>query len=340
MARPRDAQGTLFELPAQHIKPAESRPELVELAAALPATVHLGGMSWTYPGWFGSVYGAPASEKQLAAHGLPAYAKHPLLRSVEIDRSYYEPLAADTLAAYAAQVPDDFRFVVKAHEDCTVLRFPLHARYGKKRGLDNARFLDPEYAERAVIEPVERGLGSKLGAILFQFSPQDVGGPTTFVRRLHTFLSRLPRGIPYAVELRNTELFTRDYGAALADTGALHCHNVWTGMPTISAQARLIPPAARKPLLMRWLLRQDDRYQEAMARFQPFHKLQQADLDNRAQVADLTTRALQHDVPVTVLVDNKAEGCAPESIVELARALVRAREAAREGQIKPSPERG
>lgn len=321
MARPKDAQGTLFELPPHHIRPAETRPELVQLAAVLPPSLHLGGMSWTYPGWFGSVYGAAASEKQLAAHGLPAYATHPLLRSVEIDRSYYEPLSADTLTAYADQVPHDFRFVMKAHEDCTVVRFPLHARYGKKRGLDNPLFLDAEYATRAVVEPAERGLGDKLGAILFQFSPQDVGGPTSFVGRLHTFLSRLPSGLPYAVELRNTELFTRDYGAALADTGALHCHNVWTGMPSIPAQARLIPPAARKPLLVRWLLKQDDRYQEAMARFSPFHKLQQADLDNRAQLADLVYKALQHDVPVTLLVDNKAEGCAPESIVELARAI-------------------
>ncbi|MEY4511749.1 MAG: hypothetical protein RLZZ450_3871 [Pseudomonadota bacterium] len=327
MVRPKDLQGTLFELPPHHIRPAESRPELAELAERLPPLLHLGGMSWTYPGWLGSVYGAAASEKQLAAHGLPAYAKHPLLRSVEIDRSYYEPLSADALTAYADQVPGDFRFVVKAHEDCTVVRFPQHTRYGKKRGLDNPRFLDAEYAERAVVEPVERGLGDKLGAILFQFSPQDVGGPVAFVRRLHTFLSRLPKGIAYAVELRNAELFTRDYGAALADAGAVHCHNVWTGMPTVLAQARLIPPAARKPLLVRWLLRQDDRYQEAMARFQPFHKLQQADPDNRAQVADLVAKALRHDVPVTVLVDNKAEGCAPESIVELARTVDAARTA-------------
>ena len=322
MARPTDSQGTLFELPAHHLRAAEQATELCELAAALPDTVRFGGMSWTYPGWLGSVYGVAASEKQLAAHGLPAYAKHPLLRSVEIDRSYYEPLSADALAGYAAQVPDDFRFFVKAHEDCTVLRFPLQARYGKKRGLDNARFLDPEYAARAVVEPVVRGLGAKLGAILFQFSPQDMGGPGAFVSRLHAFLSRLPGGIAYAVELRNAELFTRDYGAALADAGALHCHNVWTGMPTIPTQARLIPPAARRPLLVRWLLRQDDRYQEAMARFSPFHELREPDLENRGQVADLVARAHQHDVPVTVLVDNKAEGNAPASIAELARALV------------------
>jgi len=322
MARPMDSQGTLFELPAHHIKAAELTPELLDLAAQLPSTVRFGGMSWTYPGWLGSVYGVAANEKQLAAHGLPAYAKHPLLRSVEIDRSYYEPLPADTLRAYAEQTPDDFRFFVKAHEDCTVVRFPLHARYGKKRGLDNPRFLDAAYAERAVVEPVVRGLGEKLGAILFQFSPQDVGGPVTFARRLSDFLARLPRGVAYAVELRNAELFSHDYGAALADTGALHCHNVWTGMPSVPAQARLIPPPARKPLLVRWLLRQDDRYQEAMARFLPFHALREADLDNRGQIADLVARAHRHDVPVTVLVDNKAEGNAPASIVELARTLV------------------
>jgi hypothetical protein len=103
-------------------------------------------------------------------------------------------------------------------------------------------------------------------------------------------------------------------------------------MPTVLAQARLIPPAARRPLLVRWLLRQDDRYQEAMARFSPFRELCEADLENRGQVADLSARAHQHDVPVTVLVDNKAEGNAPASIAELARALMR--------RLGRAPERG
>ena len=50
----------------------------------------------------------------LARHGLPAYSKHPLLKTVCIDRTFYAPLARDDYRAYAEQVPDRFRFVVKA----------------------------------------------------------------------------------------------------------------------------------------------------------------------------------------------------------------------------------
>ena len=54
----------------------------------------------------------PYSEAVLAKNGLSAYAQHPLLRCVGIDRSFYRPLTEAQYARYAGQVPDDFRFVV------------------------------------------------------------------------------------------------------------------------------------------------------------------------------------------------------------------------------------
>jgi uncharacterized protein YecE (DUF72 family) len=277
-------------------------------------------MSWSYPGWQGVVYQRPHPDRELAAYGLTAYAKQPLLRAAEIDRSYYEPLSAAALREYASQVPSDFRFVVKAHEDCTVECYPMHARYGKKRGLQNERYLDPDYASRAVVEPLA-GLGDKLHSLLFQFSPMPQSDARQFAERLHRFLRGLPRGPVYAVELRNDTLLTRQYGQALADAGAIHCHNAWTYMPSVLEQARSLPPQTRKPLLVRWLLKRGSRYEQANTRFEPFSKLQEEDLETRGEVASLVDKALAHDVPVCALVDNKAEGCAPASITLLARAL-------------------
>jgi uncharacterized protein YecE (DUF72 family) len=298
--------------------------EAQALAAALPASLHLGAMTWSYPGWHGVVYKRPHGEKELAALGLTAYAKQPLLRVAEIDRSYYEPLPAAVFRQFAEQVPDDFRFVVKAHEDCSVERYPQHARYGKKRGLLNERYLDPEYATRAVIEPLA-GLNDKLHSVLFQFSPlvpaPDEAAQRAFAGRLHAFLSALPRGITYAVELRTEALLTRDYGAALVDSGAIHCHSAWTFMPSVLEQARKLPPETRRPLLLRWLLRRGERYEQANARFEPFSRIQAEDPSTREEVATLIHKALQHNVAVCALVDNKAEGCAPQSIELLARAL-------------------
>ena len=131
----------------------------------------------------------------------------------------------------------------------------------------------------------------------------------------------LPRGVQYAVELRNRALLTPAYGAALADVGAVHCHNAWTFMPSVLVQARQLPPQTRRPLVLRWLLRKNDRFSEASERYAPFNRIVAEDPETRAEVASLVGKALRHDVPALVLLDNKAEGCAPESVRLLARAL-------------------
>lgn len=285
----------------------------------------MGTMSWSFPGWRGLVYGDSADPKLLADAGLTAYSKHPLLGTVEIDRSFYEPLPAQYFEGLSEQVPADFRFLVKAHEDCSLLRFPRHARYGKKQGDGNARFMDPSYATDAVVGPSVEGLGPKLGAILFQFPPQDVGTPGAFAERLADFLQRLPRGVTYAVEIRNAELLTPAYARALEDAGAVHAHNVWGNMPSVRKQARLIPPVARRPLIVRWLMRRGDDYEGARSRFLPFTRLVEPDLPNRRDIATLIAKALAHEVPALVVVNNKAEGSAPASIVELAGEIVRLR---------------
>ena len=320
-------QPELFALPPPEIRAATPAPELGALAALLPAALRLGTMSWAYPGWRGLVYAAAAPARALSAHGLTAYARHPLFRVVELDHTYYQPLPPESLRAYAAQVPDDFRYIVKANDACVHVRYPAHARYGARAGVANLRFLDAGHAAEAVVEPTVAGLGEKLGAVLFQFPPQDVGPPESFADRLGAFLERLPRGPVYAVELRNGPLVTPAYGAALAAAGAVHVHNLWSTMPSIADQARRLPPATRRPLVVRWLFPRGDTHEGAGARYEPFDRLVDEDVASRAAVAELVTRALAFDVPALVTVDNKAEGSAPESLVRLAREIAARREA-------------
>lgn len=278
-------------------------------------------MSWSFEGWRGLVYSRESEGKHLAHEGLAAYAAHPLLRCVEIDRSFYDPLPAAAFRDLADRTPESFRFLVKAHEECTFLRFPDHARYGKRRLQDNARFLDPAYAAAEVVGPTIEGLGPKLGALLFQFPPQALGHAKRFPDALHGFFSRLPKGPPYAVEVRNPELLTPDYGLALADNGVIHCHNIWGKMPDIRQQARKLPKAVRRLLLVRWLLRAGDTYESARSRMAPFDRLREPDAATREGIAELVVRAAQFDVPALVFVNNNAEGCAPESIARIAAAV-------------------
>lgn len=111
--------------------------ELRELGRRLPPSVRFGTSSWSFPGWRGLVYRDEHSEAVLARRGLPAYAAHPLFASVGLDRTFYAPVDTATMAAYAAAVPERFRFLVKAHEALTLARYPQHARYGAQRGQPN-----------------------------------------------------------------------------------------------------------------------------------------------------------------------------------------------------------
>src|SRR5437763_4514570 len=192
--------------PAPEVGAAAVSPAIAAVARCLPSHLYLGTSSWAFSGWQGLVYDRAAAPSALARHGLAAYAQHPLLRTVCLDRTFYAPLPADDFAAYAAVVPDDFRFMVKAHAWCTqpVRRDP--GRSGPRGHTLNAYFLHPGYATEQVVQPCITGLGNKAGPILFQFSPFDVpalGGPQHFASRLHAFLDALPRGPLYAVELRN-----------------------------------------------------------------------------------------------------------------------------------------
>ncbi|RZJ57267.1 MAG: DUF72 domain-containing protein, partial [Acidovorax sp.] len=96
------------------VHPAPGLDDLKPLAAALPAQLRLGTSSWSYPGWQGLLWEGAHSEATLAKQGLAVYAQHPLLRTVSIDRGFYRPLTVSEYERYASQVPEDFRFVVKA----------------------------------------------------------------------------------------------------------------------------------------------------------------------------------------------------------------------------------
>ena len=98
-------------------------------------------MTWAYPGWRGIVYAQAATEKQLANYGLTAYARMPLLRAAEVDRSYYEPLSAQAYRHYAAQVPSPISVSWLRRTKIAPWRvIPCMRAMGRSGGLDNLCF--------------------------------------------------------------------------------------------------------------------------------------------------------------------------------------------------------
>ena len=308
----------------RQVNPAPLPPDIKALAAFLPATIRLGTSSWSFPGWEGLVYDRSAPQTTLSSEGLPLYSRHPLLRTVGVDRTYYRPMTTAQFADYAAQVPEPFRFLVKAHEYCTLAGFGDHPRYGTRRGQTNRLFLDRTTRPQEVVGPFTDGLKGKAGPLLFQFSPQDYAertGSGSFVERLYRFLDRLPRGPVYAVELRNTDLFTPEYVDALSAVGACHCLNGHPGMPPIREQATLAQPERSRALVVRWMQARHLSYQAAKHKYAPFNHIVDADPTSRRAIASLCLDSSRRQQPSYVIVNNKAEGCAPLSIVQLARQM-------------------
>lgn len=294
-----------------------------QLAQRLGPLLHLGTSSWSFPGWHGVVYEGVHDEAQLARDGIGAYARHPLLRTVSIDRTYYEPIERSAFEDYARRVSEDFRFMVKAPADCTT---PWLRGAGGRPAGENPRFLDPDFAYEMFVRPAFDGLGRNCGPLVFQFPPQGreaLRKPRQFADRLYEFLSRLPRLPLYAVELRDAPLMTDAYVEALRSTGVRHCVSVHPRAAALHDQADVLAALGPAPLVARWNLSPAHTYTEAKERFAPFDRLQEEDPASRAFLARLCVRALQGGQPVYLIANNKAEGSAPLSVFELAGAIDR-----------------
>jgi uncharacterized protein YecE (DUF72 family) len=140
------------------------------------AHLYVGTSGFSYPEWKGGFYppDLPARE-YLAFYGR-------VFPSCEINNTFYRYPTDETLTQWAAAVPADFRFAVKAHRRITHL----------KRLTD----VDGDLAflfERLLV------LGSRLGVILFQLPPtlrEDL-------MRLEVFLTQLRPGAPAVLEFRH-----------------------------------------------------------------------------------------------------------------------------------------
>ncbi len=312
-----ESQGDLFGRgPAAPVDGVADTAEAAALAARIAPSIRLGTSSWSFPGWEGLVYDRATTPAVLARHGLGAYARHPLLRTVGVDRSYYEAPERRVWRRYAEVVPDDFRFVVKATRTLVTPGDP--------------RYLDADLARAEVIEPVVDEVGHRLGAILFQFPPTPPGaggGPRAFAEALYRFLRALPEGVPYAVELRTPAWYTADYRAALEATGAGHGWVVHPRMLDLTEQRALGGPAAGRPTVIRWMLAPGARFEQAREAWAPFDRIRAPDPTNRERVARLALEAAALGSPPLIVVNNKAEGSSPASILALARDLARGAEA-------------
>lgn len=138
--------------------------------------LYTGTSGFSYDAWKGRFYpeGLPAKRR------LAFYAER--LSAVEINNTFYRMPRRSVVEGWAAEVPEGFRFAVKASQRIT----------HKKR-------LKEVDEEMGYLLGALEGLGTKLGVLLFQLPPYLRGDP----ERLDRFLALLPEATPAAFEFRH-----------------------------------------------------------------------------------------------------------------------------------------
>ncbi len=322
------------------VMPAPVPQEIQTLAQSLPRQLHLGTSSWTFPGWSGLVWDQPYAQGKLAKEGLRAYSQHPLLRTVSLDRAFYRPMRAEEYAALAAQVSDDFRFVVKVPSMISDALIRVSEGEQAGQGLQtNPHFLDAALFEQACLQPALQGLGAKLGALVLQMSPlpAQMFDGAGFFKRFEALAGILsaqsamksvaPEAV-LAVEVRNPQFLQgacRDeFTALLKASGATYCLGLHAKLPPIGEQLPILRQLWPGPLVCRWNLHSKHGkfgYQAAKDSYEPFDKLVDEDLATRAVLAKVIAGTLKGGKSVLVTINNKAEGSAPLSVQRLAEAV-------------------
>jgi uncharacterized protein YecE (DUF72 family) len=264
------------------------------------------------------VYEGAPSLQELVARGLHAYARHPLFRTVSIDRSYYQPLPVEAWRAYREQLPAGFRVTAKMWSEVTRRTFANHPKLGALAGQPNPSYLDVTVAS-AFIRDYREGLGEAAGPILLQFPPLAAPNSAAFCAELAGFLQALPE-VPFAVEIRNRELFTPRYVRTLKAYGAVHTFTYWSAMPPLDDQAAVAELFDAPFVMLRLNLPPGTTFEERKRALEPFDRIVAPQPAMRAAARRICERAGDRDC--YLIADNKAEGSAPLTLRAIAEEIL------------------
>ena len=308
---------------------APKTPLPIEEMQKIPQNIRFGTSSWVYPGWVRQVYLRHyKSEREFSRDSLEEYASLGFFRTVGIDHSFYTPPKKEMLERYAHQTPDTFQWVSKVWERLTIPKYPPHARYGKLAGSWNADFLNAkEFTSAIASSYASSHVKQRTGPFIFQFPPihSSIIKEMNFAERLDSFLEELPKEFRYAIEIRNRELLTKEYFSVLNRHNASHCFNHWHRMVSIREQMKVAASAGglnASFFIARLLTPIGTSYEDAVERFQPYAELKNIHEEMREDVVRLIERAQSLSKDAFILVNNRCEGNAPETISGIIRRIL------------------
>lgn len=158
--------------------------------------IYIGTSGWSYKHWAGTFYPEDIkADKQFAYY-------QDYFDTVELNNSFCHLPDRTTFRKWKEATPENFIFSVKGSRYISHMKKLSDAREPLRAFLHNAR-----------------GLGRKLGPVLFQLPP----GWKLNLERLQTFLKQLPPTLRVAFEFRNMSWYTPEVYEALRAHDCAFC---------------------------------------------------------------------------------------------------------------------
>lgn len=254
-------------------------PQRVSMAADR-GTLLLGTQGFAFDDWVGPFYPAGTPKSSY----LEQYTRH--FATVEIDATFYGSPRAQVVQGWHDRTPEGFRFAAK---------FPKLITHDKK--------LEGAQGDAEAFVGTMQGLGDKLAVLTLQFAYDFTPEHRD---RLEAFLSTLPSGPRYAVELRNRGWLKPDLGERLSQ------HNVALVLQDLHYMPKLDWITADFTVI-RWLGRRQD--------IQAFDRIQIDRTGVLEKWAARVNRFLDDGVDVYGYFNNHFAGHSPASARQFAAML-------------------
>ena len=297
----------------------------LDIPADYRSCLRVGTCSWKYEGWKGLVY--EPGVRYGGEDYLRDYARH--FNSVEVDQWFWSlfPTAVKlpdpaTTKAYAASVPDDFLFTVKAPNALTLTH---HYARQTKAHADVANKPNPSFLSVNLLHRFLETLApmsGKLGPIMFQFeylNKSKMASLTAFLDALHGFFEKAPKDFTYAIETRNPNYLSDAFFDFLRRQGLGYVFLEGYYMPPIGEVVRKCATHTPAATIVR--LHGPDRQAMEEATGSVWDHIVAEKPEAIATAVGIVREARRLGHKVFVNINNHFEGCAPLTALRLLRAL-------------------
>jgi uncharacterized protein YecE (DUF72 family) len=260
--------------------------------------IRIGTSSFSSKDWVGPFY----PEKMKPGEFLAYYSR--LFDTVEVDATYYRVPSRRMVEGWVANTPDDFLMSAK---------FPkviVHAGDGPRPDTKLLLSKEHTYDSRDMFLDAMSLLGKRLGTMILQFpyfSKQHFSSGEEFFEKLDNFLSDLPVGFKYGVEIRNRAWLKPEFVELLKNHGVTLVLADQAWMPHADEVEKMLDPVTSDQLYIRLI--GDRKEIESITKSWEKEVIDRS--ESMQRWVDFLTRMHRRQIDALVYINNHYAGHAP-----------------------------